>query len=81
MSRQHYLRIRLVMMEAGGVARPAPQRSQAADLVIDTDHRGMPQLPATSFAGALRQRVREIRPDAVDEWFGFVQGSESRASG
>lgn len=81
MTGQNYVRIRLGMLEAGGVARPAPMRANEADLVVDTDHRGMPHLPATSFAGALRQRVRDLHPGKENDWFGFVQGDQSQASG
>ena len=81
MSAQRYVRVRLVMMEPGGVARPAPTRKDEADLVIDTDHRGSPHLPAASFAGALRQRVRELFPAKEREWWGFVSGDTAQASG
>lgn len=81
MTRQHYLRIRLCMLEAGGVSRPAPIREGATDLLIDTDHEGMPHLPATSFAGALRARVREKNDKCAAAWFGFVKGDSAAASG
>ena len=81
MIHHHYLRLCLRMLEAGGVSRPAAIRAGAADLVIDTDHDGMPHLPATSFAGALRARVRAEKPDREDAWFGFVRGDTVAASG
>lgn len=80
MTRQNYLRLTLVMVESGGVGRPAPQREGAADIVVDTDHRGIPHVPATSFAGALRARVRQRRPQVEDQWFGRVDGNQASAS-
>ena len=85
----HFFWLTVVMDEPGGVSRPAPLRSRpqtggvdrgVPDLVIDTDHRGLPHIPATSFAGALRARVREMAPEQETAWFGHVSGDTATAS-
>jgi len=85
----HFFWLTVVMDEPGGVGRPAPLRSRSQlgganrgvpDIVIDTDHRGLPHIPATSFAGALRARVREKAPEHETAWFGKVSGDAATAS-
>jgi len=80
-----FLAFILRFTEPGGVTVPGgPDQPQ---LLLDRDHRGRPQLPGTSLAGALRAMVarREMigarrGPEVAGDWFGPVlSGTEADA--
>jgi CRISPR/Cas system CSM-associated protein Csm3 (group 7 of RAMP superfamily) len=80
-----FLAFILRFTEPGGVTVPGgPDQPQ---LLLDRDHRGRPQLPGTSLAGALRAMVagREMigarcGQDVAGDWFGPVlSGTEADA--
>lgn len=60
----------LTLEEDGGVGRPAALRKEQPDIEIDTGFDGIPHVPGTSLAGALRARVAQVRPERVGTWFG-----------
>lgn len=80
MTRQVFLQFDLVMDESGGVGVPAPIRRDEVDIVVDTDRHGLPHIPATTLAGALRERLTTEAPDVVDSWLGWVKGQSAAAS-
>lgn len=83
MTTQRYFCFTLTMHEPGGVGRPAPMRKDEPDIVIDTDVNGLPHIPATTLAGALRDLVDRGGPGGTERarrWFGHVDGDSSAAS-
>lgn len=50
------------------------------DALVVTDANGLPRLPGTSLAGALRAAVRCTAPDIVDDLFGWQNGNDGCGS-
>jgi CRISPR/Cas system CSM-associated protein Csm3 (group 7 of RAMP superfamily) len=74
-----FLAFILRFTEPGGVTVPGgPDQPQ---LMLDRDHRGRPQLPGTSLAGALRAMIGAWRgPEVAGDWFGpLLSGTEADA--
>lgn len=78
-----FLRFLLTLNTSGGVHTPAPLLREGVDALIDTGPDGRPQMPGTSMAGLLQQRLHDVgrtSAEHMEALFGTV-GTEEKNPG
>lgn len=72
--------LRLCLETQNAVSISAGAHDGSDDLRLALAPNGLPCLPASGLAGALRSELRARRPEVVDELFGWVRGQQGAAS-